>query len=166
MNMYSNRTSIHRFDLHSGSKQVGFTLIELMVVVVIVAVFAAIAIPNYQAYVHRAQASHAQQEMQRIANELERWKSRNFNYINFTDPEPKVVEKYSFTVTDGEEPSKALTTANIVGQSWVIQAINNDGKNFSFVMTSAGLKCKNKTKANIVVIKANDVTCGLGDEQW
>ena len=40
----------------------GFTLIELMVVVVIVAIFAAIAIPSYQAQVRKAQAAQAQQE--------------------------------------------------------------------------------------------------------
>ena len=44
----------------------GFTLIELMVVVVIVAIFAAIAIPSYQNYVRRAEASQVQQEIQRL----------------------------------------------------------------------------------------------------
>lgn len=65
------------------SNHKGFTLIELMVVVAIVAIFAAIAIPSYQQYVRRAQASQAQQEVQRLAGELARWKSRNFNYLGF-----------------------------------------------------------------------------------
>ena len=74
------------------SHQKGFTLIELMVVVVIVAIFAAIAIPSYQEYVRRANASQAQQEIQRLATELERSKSRNFNYLGFTTtPDPLVL---------------------------------------------------------------------------
>ena len=58
-------------------KSSGFTLIELMVVVVIVAIFAAIAIPSYQEYVRRAVASQAQQEIQRLATLLDRHKARN-----------------------------------------------------------------------------------------
>lgn len=144
------------------STKKGFTLIELMVVVVIIAIIAAIAIPNYQAYVRRAQASQAQQEIQRIASELERWKSRNFNYIGFPNTDAKSVAKYkSFEIRDGQDTSKQLTDASVMGQSWVIKAINDDGNNFTFLMTSTGTQCKNKTKANVTY-----TNCGIGSETW
>ncbi|WP_374571258.1 type IV pilin protein [Acinetobacter sp.] len=150
---------------HVKSSQCGFTLIELMVVVVIVAIFAAIAIPSYQAYVRRAQASQAQQEVQRIAGELERWKSRNFNYIGFTDAEAKSIAKYTtFEVRDGVDTSKQLTDTGAVGQSWVIKAINDDGGNFTFLMTSTGLQCKSKTKVNVTY--AGCGTEATGKEEW
>lgn len=146
----------------------GFTLIELMVVVVIVAIFAAIAIPSYQAQVRKAQAAQAQQEVQRIASELERWKSRNFNYIGYNLAANAINGYASFTVTDGLEPTKALTDSNVAGQSWVIIAENADGSNYSFLMTSTGIQCKNKSYDNIEdnIKGADDASCGTGAETW
>lgn len=63
----------------------GFTLIELMVVLIIVAIFMAIAIPSYQSYIERRDLAIAKQESLRIANELERFRAKNFSYKGF-DP--------------------------------------------------------------------------------
>lgn len=133
------------------SRSQGFTLIELMVVVVIVAIFAAIAIPSYQSFVRRSTAAQAQQEIQRIATLLERNKSRNFNYLGFmVTPNPFVIPtgstgdsvKYTITVMDGTDSSKALTDTTVAGQDYIIRALSKDDKNFSYVLSSTGLRCK------------------------
>ncbi|ONG42174.1 hypothetical protein BKE30_01355 [Alkanindiges hydrocarboniclasticus] len=65
------------------SKCTGFTLVELMIVVMIVAILAAIALPSYQVYGRRAAVSTAQQEMLKLAEQLERHKGKNFSYACF-----------------------------------------------------------------------------------
>ncbi|MDH0564028.1 type IV pilin protein [Acinetobacter courvalinii] len=157
----------------------GFTLVELMIVVVIVAILAAIAIPSYQVYARRAQASQAQQEIQRLATELEKHKSRNFNYINFStipnaSPATNQVVlpagatgtaiKYTITVQDGDDPTKKLFDNDVNGQSWVIRAQSLDAQNYTFLMMSTGIRCKNKTAANV-----SYTNCGSmanGSEAW
>ena len=149
----------------------GFTLIELMIVVVIVAIFAAVAIPSYQAYVLRADASRAQQQMQQIAVQLSRQKSRNFNYIGFSTgaTTPVILPvgatgsaiKYRITVREGDDTTKTLTDPTALGQNWVIRAEASDPNNFTYLFTSNGLRCKNKATSNVTYI-----TCGTGAEPW
>jgi len=50
----------------------GFTLIELMIVLVIVAILTAIALPSYTAYVQRANRAHAKAALLRDAQWMER----------------------------------------------------------------------------------------------
>lgn len=156
----------------------GFTLIELMVVVVIIAILAAIAIPGYQEYVRRTFATQAQQEIQQLANLLEKNKTRNFNYLGFsTTPDPLILPagatgssiKYRIIVRDGGNTTRPLTNNAAAGQSWVIRAESTDTKNFNFLMTSVGTRCKNKTLANITANNITDATCGTvvtGREEW
>lgn len=148
----------------NNSFQDGFTLIEVMVVVVIVAIFAAIAIPSYQEYARRAQASQAQEHLQQIAIALDRHKSRNFNYQGFTLPvemevSPKGVTgsavRYNFAVTRG-----------VGNQSWVITAFAVDTKNYNFLMSSTGIRCKNKAENLIDVTAVSCGTANAGREEW
>lgn len=140
----------------------GFTLVELMIVIVLVAIFAAIAMPSYQAYALRANAGLAEQEIQRVVNELDRWKSRNFNYLGYNLP-TNPVDGYTFEVRDGDNPNRAFTDTNADGRSWVIRAIYRDDTNDSFLITSSGIRCKNKNP-NLVTFTG----CGTnaGEEQW
>lgn len=138
----------------------GFTLIEMMIVVVILSILAAVAIPSYQEYVRRAQASQAQDQLMQISVELNKHKSRNFNYLNYQIPKALSVVPRGAT-GNAIKYNIRLTTAS--GQSWILTAESQDSYNYSFLMTSMGVRCKNKTLKNISV---NNMTCGEGQILW
>lgn len=58
----------------------GFTLIEVMIVVVIVAILASIAYPAYQDSVRKTHRANAEADLVTLANYLDRFYSENFRY--------------------------------------------------------------------------------------
>ncbi len=60
----------------------GFTLIELMITVAIVAILASVAYPSYQQYVIRSNRSEMEQFMLDVANREEEFLLNNRSYTN------------------------------------------------------------------------------------
>lgn len=104
---------------HSFSrKRNGFTLIELMITVAVIAILASIAYPSYQQYIVRSKRSAAQAQMMDIANRQQQFLLANRNYATkdaltasgYTLP-PEVAANYGYTITlpEGDVPSFLLT---------------------------------------------------------
>ncbi|MFC5472606.1 type IV pilin protein [Paraherbaspirillum soli] len=97
-----------------GNKHVqsGFTLIELMIVVVVIAILAAVATPSYRQYVQRGDRAQAMATMLQASNWLQQQYTVNNSYLD-TSKSPAVVQTLpsglSQSPPNGTSPKYDLT---------------------------------------------------------
>lgn len=135
--------------------QRGFTLIEIMVVVFIIAIMSAIVFPSYRAYITQSTQADVQKKMLSLSTELQQWRAKALTYKGFTPKNdtinssgeisyPSSGNAY-YTITLGELDSGGNFRVLTQGTSWVMLAIPNDPGRFSnantYLMKSDGSRC-------------------------
>lgn len=109
----------HVTSMIKNKKQNGFTLIEVMIVVVIVAILAAVAMTSYQGSILRTRRSAAQACLQQQAQFIERYYTTHMTYLGVEtsaptcDPSANLDNFYRFTVT--AQASTFMLTADPLG---------------------------------------------------
>ena len=89
----------------SSRRQHGFTLMEVMIVVVIIGILSGVAFPAYKAYVDRAKRSEGKAFLMEIAARQERYYFDNNSYasdarnLGYSSKTPKSDENH-YTLTD------------------------------------------------------------------
>lgn len=89
--------------------QKGFTLIELMLVVVIIGVLSSIALPSYNKYVVKSKRTAAQAALSEFASAMERHRLRTGTYIGAVDGDGKPVIFSDQVPIDGGSKTYDLT---------------------------------------------------------
>jgi type IV pilus assembly protein PilE len=68
------------------AKQMGFTLIELMITVAIIGILSSVGYPSYMSHIQKAKRSEAQAALVSMATAMEQWRvENNNNYGDGTD---------------------------------------------------------------------------------
>lgn len=97
----------------------GFTLIEMMIVVAIISILAAIAIPNYNNYVRRSKLTEAASTLSDLRVRMEQYYQDNRNYgstgttCGTTMPTAPAVKYFTYTcVTSSSAQAYTITAAS------------------------------------------------------
>lgn len=114
------RISFRSLPTPAGNKR-GFTLIELMIVVMIVGILAMIAVPSYDKYVIRAKRSSAKQYMLQVASRQEQYLldarqyATDLTQLNVAAPSD-ISNRYTFALAACAAPCTTFTiTATAIG---------------------------------------------------
>ena len=99
------------------TKARGFTLIELMITIAVVAILAAIAYPSYSRFITKAARDEAKSTLQQIELLQEAWRRDNGVYGDATDLAAQLTalgeaDKYEYTISSaGRSSYEAVATA-------------------------------------------------------
>jgi type IV pilus assembly protein PilE len=137
-----------------ASGQLGFTLIELMIVVAIVAIISAFAYPSYQRYVIKAKRTVAQNALLQVADRQQQFFMDNKRFaadmtnLGFSANPYVLGDDGMSTVAGDSQAVYSISLSNVTATTWTGTAaplhgqLSRDSYCGSLSLTQAGAKGK------------------------
>lgn len=126
-------------------KTTGFTLVELMIVVAVISILAAVALPSYSSYVARSKRAEVRAEMLKAEGWLERYYTENNRFTSGTAASDTAVPS-GFSARFGSVPASG--NANYT----ISLTVANNPPSYTITATRTGSmasdSCGNYTKTN------------------
>lgn len=114
----------------------GFTLIEMMIVVAIIGILAAIAIPSYAHYVERTNLAVAKNELVDLASEMRQRKVKNLP--TYSEAGLRSLVSSKATAADGNYKLQFSTAGGDINTFYIYLEPNRSGFTKSLYVTAAG----------------------------
>ncbi len=129
----------------------GFTLIEVMIVVAIISILAAIALPAYTGYIARANRADARTQLLQVGQFMQRFFGANDRYDKIRDGTVDVIDRIPDNLKQSPADSTALYTleipnATLTNVSYVLRMVPVPGGKMdgdecgSFTLSSTGVR--------------------------
>lgn len=124
--------------------QSGFTLIELMIAVAVIAILASIAYPSYTKYVQEARRTDAKAALMEAAGQMERCYTVTSDYTSASCPDdPMASEEGFYTISVSASAASYTLTATPDGAPQ-----NQDSECAEFTVTQTGQRAAEDSSGN------------------
>lgn len=120
-----------------AAKKRGFTLIELVITMAIIALLASIAVPSYQDSVRKSRRKDAEAALMNLQIQQEKWRANNLAYTT-------LITDLGTTVPSNVLAYYAVTIINVSATTYTIQAAAIAGKS-QVKDTDGGVVCSTLT---------------------
>ncbi len=121
----------------------GFSLIELMIVLAIVAILAAVSYPSYRNHVCKTERGQARADLMAFAQAMERfYTGNNFSYEHATGKYSEIFNLHSPADGDSSKAKYVLSAGTPTTDAYTLTATRSGGScnDGSFTLNSAGIK--------------------------
>lgn len=117
------------------ASQAGFTLLELMITVTVIAILAAIAVPQFGDYTKRGKITEAVATLSDLRVRAERFYADNRTYVGFDQTSPGT-RYFAYACVTPSASSYTCTATGITGMAGFVYTVNQSNVKTSAISVS------------------------------